>query len=122
MGEDVTPALVSRYETQIGNTQDKLNVITYRKQAHPQNKGEPQGWEESKVNDTLNVFDNAEGRTPTLITQKVYDWHRQDTRMTELGDVCVTAAAGWGGRWKQYAVCFGGRYGNSSKKAYTYGM
>ena len=28
---------------------------------------------------------------------KVYDWHRQDTRMTELGDVCVTAAAGWGG-------------------------
>ena len=29
--------------------------------------------------------------------QKVYDWHRQDTRMTECGDVCVTAAAGWGG-------------------------
>lgn len=28
---------------------------------------------------------------------RVYDWHRQDTRMTELGDVCVTAAAGWGG-------------------------
>lgn len=30
-------------------------------------------------------------------TFKVYDWHRQDTRMTELGDVCVTAVAGWGG-------------------------
>lgn len=29
--------------------------------------------------------------------RKVYDWHRQDTRMTELGDICVTAAAGWGG-------------------------
>ena len=29
--------------------------------------------------------------------QTVYDWHRQDTRMTECGDVCVTAAAGWGG-------------------------
>ena len=28
--------------------------------------------------------------------QTVYDWHRQDTRMTECGDVCVTAAAGWG--------------------------
>jgi DNA (cytosine-5)-methyltransferase 1 len=28
---------------------------------------------------------------------RVYDWHRQDTRMTELKDVCVTAAAGWGG-------------------------
>lgn len=30
----------------------------------------------------------------------VYDWHRQDTRMTELKDVCVTAAAGWGRWWK----------------------
>lgn len=29
--------------------------------------------------------------------QTVYDWHRQDTRMTECGDICVTAAAGWGG-------------------------
>ena len=56
MGEDVTPTLISRYETQVGNTQDKLNVIV----------------------------------------KKVYDWHRQDTRMKELGDVCVTAAAGWG--------------------------
>jgi len=28
---------------------------------------------------------------------RVYDWHGQDTRMTELGDVCVTATAGWGG-------------------------
>lgn len=27
MGEDVTPTLISRYETQIGNTQDKLNVM-----------------------------------------------------------------------------------------------
>lgn len=31
MGEDVTPTLISRYETSIGNTQDKLNVITYKK-------------------------------------------------------------------------------------------
>lgn len=27
MGEDITPTLISRYETQIGNTQDKLNVM-----------------------------------------------------------------------------------------------
>ena len=27
MGEDITPTLISRYETQIGNTQDKLNVV-----------------------------------------------------------------------------------------------
>jgi DNA (cytosine-5)-methyltransferase 1 len=65
--------------------------------AHPQNAEEGQGWEKTEVNDTLNIYDNSETRTPTLITQKVYDWHRQDTRMTELGDICVTAAAGWGG-------------------------
>ena len=28
--------------------------------------------------------------------RRVYDWHRQDTRMTELGDICVTASASWG--------------------------
>lgn len=27
MGEDITPTLISRYESQIGNTQDKLNVM-----------------------------------------------------------------------------------------------
>lgn len=27
MGEDISPTLISRYETQIGNTQDKLNVM-----------------------------------------------------------------------------------------------
>ena len=27
MGEDITPTLISRYETQIGNTQDKLNIM-----------------------------------------------------------------------------------------------
>lgn len=28
--------------------------------------------------------------------RKVYDWHRCDTRMTELKDVCCTANANWG--------------------------
>ena len=75
--------------------------VTYRKKGHPQNSEQAQGWEETEVNDTLNIFDNGETRTPTLIAQvrdmkRVYDWHRQDTRMTELKDICVTAAAGWG--------------------------
>lgn len=35
----------------------------------------------------------------------VYDWHRQDTRMTELKDVCVTVAAAWGRGGQQYALC-----------------
>lgn len=81
---------------------DPMKIMTFRKTSHPHSPDIAQGWEEAKVNDTLNVFDNSETRTPTLITQvknmkKVYDWHRQDTRMTELGDICVTAAAGWGG-------------------------
>lgn len=49
----------------------------------------------------------------SLYKRRVYDWHRQDTRMTECSDICVTAAAGWGGRRKQYAVCVGGKYGSS---------
>ena len=71
--------------------------LSFRKLAHPQNAEQAQGWEQTEINDTLNIFDNSENRTPTLITQTVYDWHRQDTRMTECKDVCVTVAAGWGG-------------------------
>lgn len=79
----------------------KENVLfnTYRKKGHPQTSEQGQGWEKTEINDTLNIFDNGEKRTPTVIIEKqtVYDWHRQDTRMTECGDICVTAAAGWGG-------------------------
>ena len=74
--------------------------LSYRKQGHAKSKDDGQGWEETDINDTLNAFDMGETRTPTLITEPrktVYDWHRQDTRMTECGDICVTAAAGWGG-------------------------
>ena len=66
----------------------------YRKRGHPQNSEQPQRWEQTQTSDTLNVFDNTDVRTPTLI---VYDWHRQDTRLTQLGDICVTASASWGG-------------------------
>ena len=77
MGEDIAPTLISRYETQIGNTQNKLNVLTYRKQGHPQTADQGQGWEESKVNDTLNAFDNGESRTPTLVLEN----HPADSRV-----------------------------------------
>lgn len=36
-----------------------------------------QGWEESAVNDTLNVYDNSEMRTPTLILEN----HPHDSRV-----------------------------------------
>ena len=48
----------------------------YRKTTHPK-KGEGQGWEEANVNDTLNVFDNSETRTPTIILEN----HPADSRV-----------------------------------------
>lgn len=36
---------------------------TYRKQGHPRTAFEGQGWEETGVSDTLNVYDNSEART-----------------------------------------------------------
>ena len=34
---------------------------------------------------------------PKMEIVNVYDWHRQDTRATELNDICVTATSSWGG-------------------------
>ena len=44
----------------------------FRKMGHPRHKGEPQLWEQTDTADTLNVFDNSEGRTP-ILTCEVYD-------------------------------------------------
>ena len=41
----------------------------FRKQAHPRNSTEAQGYEETSVSDTLNIFDNTETRTPILIIE-----------------------------------------------------
>ena len=49
--------------------------MIYRKTAHPK-AGEAQGWEEASVNDTLNIFDNTEQRTPTVVIEN----HMQDGR------------------------------------------
>ena len=51
---------------------ESASFKVYRKMAHPQNSGGVQRWEETEVCDTLNVFDNTDGRTPILICQ-VYD-------------------------------------------------
>lgn len=50
---------------------------TFRKKSHPQNTLQGQGWEETEVNDTLNIYDNGEVRTPTLIVEN----HPNDSRM-----------------------------------------
>lgn len=41
----------------------------FRKQAHPKNAEEGQGWEETETADTLNIFDFTETRTPILIVE-----------------------------------------------------
>ena len=61
-------SLTSRMGTGGGNVPLVLDV--FRKTAHPRNAEEGQGWEEATVNDTLNVYDNSETRTPTLIVEK----------------------------------------------------
>lgn len=64
-----------------GNSADGLKkpgkTIAYRKQGHPQNQEEGQGWEEARVSDTLNVFDNSENRTPILVIEN----HPMDSRV-----------------------------------------
>ena len=51
--------------------------VVYRKQGHPQISEQGQGWEESEVNDTLNVFDSGETRTPTIVLEN----HPADSRV-----------------------------------------
>lgn len=81
------------------STKESALSKCYKKKSHAKSADDGQGWTDTQVNDTLNAFDQGESRTPTLVLseKRVYDWHRQDTRMTELKDICVTAAAGWGG-------------------------
>lgn len=50
---------------------------TYRKTAHPMNAEQGQGFTETNVNDTLNVYDNSETRTPTLVLEN----HPADSRV-----------------------------------------
>ena len=52
-------------------------VNTYRKTARPHTKDDGQGFEETEVNDTLNVFDYGEIRTPTLVIEN----HPADSRV-----------------------------------------
>lgn len=46
------------------------HAVAYRKTGHPTSAEEGQGWAEAEVNDTINAFDNAESRTPTLVVDQ----------------------------------------------------
>ncbi len=64
-----------------------------------------QGFEETDVSDTLNIFDNSEQRTPTL----VFENHAQNSRYRILGDACSTLSSnlGMGGNNQPLVVCIG---------------
>ena len=52
-------------------------LMTYKKSSHAKSKDDGQGWEETEVNDTLNVFDSGESRTPTIVLEN----HPADSRV-----------------------------------------
>ena len=84
---DVAPTIT------IGCGNDLYNVpAAFRKKGHPQNSEQPQEWERTDVNDTLNIFDNTDQRTPTAV---VYDASRRHN-YESFGDVCETVQAAYG--------------------------
>ena len=67
--------------------------------SRPSHRGD--GYSETETMYTLNSTEQHAVCTEDIKTdnkkQTVYDWRRQDARMTENKDVCVTAEAAWGG-------------------------
>lgn len=49
-----------------GGNNTLMVMAAFRKGSHPRTADEAQGYEETEVSDTLNIFDNTEMRTPTL--------------------------------------------------------
>lgn len=65
---DVCETMEAHYGTGGNNTPIVVEQqIAFKKKGHPQNAEQGQGWEETDKNDTLNIFDNSENRTPTLV-------------------------------------------------------
>lgn len=59
---------------------------TYRKSAHPTCGGGYQGYEETDISDTLNIYDISEGRTPILVVEKQKEPIAFTTEMTPKVD------------------------------------
>ena len=68
---------------------------TYRKTGHPQTAEQGQGWEETEVNDTLNIYDNGEVRTPTLVVDDPVGFDSWNLAQTgEVGRTLTTTGGG----------------------------
>ena len=81
---DVSNEVSGTLTTSVGD--NIMSVIgkpeTFKKSTHPRTSDEGQGWEETDINDTLNVFDLGETRTPTLIAQSLpIENHPNDSRI-----------------------------------------
>ena len=66
-GQATPGAAEERIDKAISSQALNNQSVCYRKQGHPQNEKQGQGWEQTETNDTLNVFDSGEVRTPTLV-------------------------------------------------------
>ena len=82
-------------QAQFGTGGNNQPLVVFRKTAHPMKPNMPQGYEETNISDTLNVYDNSEARPPTLI----FENNISDARYRQLGDVCstLTSRLGTGG-------------------------
>ena len=63
---NIVPTMTGDHQNRVT---DYTEIVCYRKQSHPRNSEEGQGYEETDKCDTLNVFDNSETRTPTIVVE-----------------------------------------------------
>ena len=71
---------------------DYTGIVCYRKQSHPRNSEEGQGYEKTDKCDTLNVFDNSETRTPTIVVKYIDTSHADDVVRTDVERTFVAQA------------------------------
>ena len=63
---NIVPTMTGDHQNRVT---DYTGIVCYRKQSHPRSSEEGQGYEETDKCDTLNVFDNSETRTPTIVVE-----------------------------------------------------
>lgn len=103
-GKKLPEALKIALENQANGFNIPVNGGTYRKQAHPRNANEGQGWEETDTSDTLNVFDNGEARTPNLIVDPVPFAQNEREEVRDLGDKSGSLSASGGSHQQTYVA------------------
>ena len=64
-----TEKLLSNHITTPQTDKGMRGGYCYRKTAHPRTPDEPQGYEDTEIADTLNIFDYTEARTPILVVE-----------------------------------------------------